>query len=69
MSDTVIVALITTVGSILVATLTQAVSVMNGAKATNGDSREKLKKENKQLRKQNEDLQQIVDFYRKKEKK
>lgn len=69
MSDTVIVALITTVGSILVATLTQVVSVMNGAKATNGDSREQLKKENKQLRKQNEDLQQIVDFYRKKEKK
>lgn len=64
MSDAVIVALITTMGSIFVAALT----IWN-SKAASGDSKDKLIKENQQLQKQVDELQEIVDYYRKKESK
>lgn len=67
LSDAVIVALITTVGSILVAALTQSVLIWNSNKAANGDSVGTLKKENKELKQKVDDLQEIVDYYRKKE--
>ncbi|AVK62477.1 hypothetical protein C5Z25_01495 [Lactobacillus sp. CBA3605] len=65
MSDAVIVALITVTGSILVASLTQFVSIYNSNKVSGGNN---LKKENEGLKKQVDDLQEIVDYYRKKEK-
>jgi len=65
MSDAVIVALITTMGSIFVAALT----IWNSNKAAGGDSKDKLIKENERLRKHVDELQEIVDHYRKKERK
>lgn len=63
MSDAVVVALITTAGSIFVAVLT----MWNSTRAANSDSKTKLKKENEALNKQNKELQEVVDYYRKKE--
>jgi len=64
-SDAVVVALITTAGSIFVAVLT----MWNSTRAADSDSKTKLKKENEALNKQNEELQEIVNYYRKKERK
>jgi len=52
-------------GSIFVAALT----IWNSNKAAGGDSKDKLIKENERLRKHVDELQEIVDHYRKKERK
>ncbi|WP_047999911.1 hypothetical protein [Lactiplantibacillus herbarum] len=69
MSDAVAVALITTVGSVLVAILTQLVAIWNGNKAADSDDQGHLKKDNVELKKQNDELQEIVDYYRKRDDK
>ncbi|CAM3204351.1 Holin [Lactiplantibacillus plajomi] len=63
MSDAVAVALITTVGSVLVAILTQVATVW---KTANSDDKG-LKQENEELRRKNKELQEIVDYYRKRD--
>lgn len=65
MSDAVIVALITTAGSIFVAALT----MWNSSRAADSDSKPKLKKENEALRKENQELKEVIDYYRKRAKK
>lgn len=64
MSDAVIVALITTAGSIFVAVLT----IWNSNKAASSDSETKLKKENEALKRENNEKQEIIDYYRKRDK-
>lgn len=64
MSDAVIVALITTAGSIFVAVLT----MRNSNKAASSDSETKLKKENEALKRENNEKQEIIDYYRKRDK-
>ncbi|MFB9770085.1 hypothetical protein [Lactiplantibacillus modestisalitolerans] len=64
MSDAVIVALITTAGSIFVAILT----IWNSNKAASSDSETKLKKENEALKRENNKKQEIIDYYRKRDK-
>lgn len=64
MSDAVIVALITTAGSIFVAVLT----MWNSNKAVSSDSETKLKKENEALKRKNNEKQEIIDYYRKRDK-
>ncbi|MDI5786025.1 hypothetical protein MRS59_10335 [Lactiplantibacillus plantarum] len=64
MSDAVIVALITTAGSIFVAALT----MWNSNKAASSDSETKLKKENEALKRENNEKQEIIDYYRKRDK-
>ncbi|MGP9049976.1 hypothetical protein [Lactiplantibacillus plantarum] len=64
MSDAVIVALITTAGSIFVAILT----IWNSNKAASSDSETKLKKENEALKRENNEKQEIIDYYRKRDK-
>ncbi|MBO2724826.1 hypothetical protein [Lactiplantibacillus plantarum] len=64
MSDAVIVALITTAGSIFVAVLT----MWNSNKAASSDSEPKLKKENEALKRENNEKQEIIDYYRKRDK-
>lgn len=64
MSDAVIVALITTAGSIFVAVLT----MWNSKKAASSDSETKLKKENEALKRENNEKQEIIDYYRKRDK-
>ncbi|ANM75643.1 hypothetical protein AMBR_LLDLPDMO_01720 [Lactiplantibacillus plantarum] len=64
MSDAVIVALITTAGSIFVAVLT----MWNSSKAANSDTETKLKKENEALKRENNEKQEIIDYYRKRDK-
>lgn len=64
MSDAVIVALITTAGSIFVAVLT----MWNSNKAASIDSETKLKKENENLKRENNEKQEIIYYYRKRDK-
>ncbi|MCT3279798.1 hypothetical protein [Lactiplantibacillus plantarum] len=64
MSDAVIVALITTAGSIFVAALT----MWNSNKAVNSDTETMLKKENEALKRENNEKQEIIDYYRKRDK-
>ncbi|MBO2703982.1 MAG: hypothetical protein L0J27_10545 [Lactiplantibacillus plantarum] len=64
MSDAVIVALITTAGSIFVAVLT----MWNSNKAVNSDTETMLKKENEALKRENNEKQEIIDYYRKRDK-
>ncbi|TBX50889.1 hypothetical protein EUZ87_02735 [Lactiplantibacillus paraplantarum] len=64
MSDAVIVALITTAGSIFVAVLT----MWNSNKAANSDTETKFKKENEALKRENNEKQEIIDYYRKRDK-
>jgi hypothetical protein len=63
-SDAVIVALITTAGSIFVAVLT----MWNSNKAVNSDTETMLKKENEALKRENNEKQEIIDYYRKRDK-
>jgi heme-degrading monooxygenase HmoA len=63
-SDAVIVALITTAGSIFVAVLT----MWNSNKAVNSDTETRLKKENEALKRENNEKQEIIDYYRKRDK-
>lgn len=62
MSDAVIVALITTAGSIFVAVLT----MWNSTKAANSDSKTK---QIEALKQENKEKQEIIDYYRKRDKK
>ncbi|WIR73793.1 hypothetical protein [Lactiplantibacillus plantarum] len=64
MSDAVVVALITTAGSIFVAVLT----MWNSNKVASSDSETKLKKENEALKRENNEKQEIIDYYRKRDK-
>lgn len=64
MSDAVVVALITTAGSIFVAVLT----MWNSNKAASSDSETKLKKENEAFKRENNEKQEIIDYYRKRDK-
>ena len=64
MSDAVIVALITTAGSIFVAVLT----MWNSNKAASSDSETKLKKENEALKRKKNEKQEIIDYDRKRDK-
>ncbi|MEJ1301335.1 hypothetical protein [Lactiplantibacillus plantarum] len=57
-------ALITTAGSIFVAVLT----MWNSNKAASSDSETKLKKENEALKRENNEKQEIIDYYRKRDK-
>lgn len=68
MSDVVIVALISAGASIVVALITQTATIWNGSKAT-GDSSSKTKKEIRALKKSNEEKQEIIDYYRKRDGK
>jgi len=69
-SDVVIVALISAGASIVVALITQIAPVWNGSKAkATGDSLTKLEKENGALKKENNEKQEIIDYYRKRVKK
>jgi len=69
LSDTVITALITTVGAFAVAALTQLVSLYNINKTSDNarlrDENKRLIEENGRLRKQSDEQQEIIDFYRK----
>lgn len=67
MSDIVIVALISAVTSVIVAFIPQMFSINKGNAATDGQSTSKLKREIRELKKENGEKQEIIDYYRKRD--